>query len=240
MKSWKRVLERTGKLSEALSEQQKTAEALKHSNKKLQLLTSITRHDIQNKILVLSGYIELAGMTDHNPKTLSYLKEAGDALSAIEGQIAFTGEYEKLGVHEPQWLSLRELIGRIQDGSLPVRCDCAEYFIYADQMLEKVFSNLMDNTLRHANGATRVRISCDETKSGLHIVWEDDGPGVLDENKELIFERGFGTNTGYGLFLTREILAITGITIRETGVYGEGVRFEILVPEGCYRKGGNA
>ncbi|GAA5262665.1 HAMP domain-containing sensor histidine kinase [Methanocalculus sp. MC3] len=235
-----RVLERTAKLSEALSEQQKTADALKHSNKKLQLLTSITRHDIQNKILALSGYIELAGMTDHNPKTLSYLKEAGAALSAIEEQIAFTGEYEKLGVHEPQWLSLRELIGRIQDGSLPVRCDCPGYFIYADPMVEKVFSNLMDNTLRHADGATEVRISCSETDNGLLILYEDDGPGVLDENKELIFERGFGTNTGYGLFLVREILAITGITIRETGVYGEGARFEILVPEGCYRMDVNA
>ena len=50
-----------------------------------------------------------------------------------------------------------------------------------------------------------------------------------------IFERGFGKNTGLGLFLVREILAITGITIRETGTAGTGARFEITVPRGRYR-----
>jgi hypothetical protein len=38
-----------------------------------------------------------------------------------------------------------------------------------------------------------------------------------------------------GLFLTREILGITGITISETGLYGKGARFEILVPVDYYR-----
>jgi len=56
---------------------------------------------------------------------------------------------------------------------------------------------------------------------------------VPPENKELIFKRGFGSNTGLGLFLTREILAITGIEIAETGV--KGARFEIRVPQGRYR-----
>jgi signal transduction histidine kinase len=42
-------------------------------------------------------------------------------------------------------------------------------------------------------------------------------------------------NTGLGLFLSREILAITGITITENGTPGKGARFEITVPEGMYR-----
>jgi signal transduction histidine kinase len=49
---------------------------------------------------------------------------------------------------------------------------------------------------------------------------------------ERIFEQGFGKNTGLGLFLSREILAITGITITENGVPGKGARFEITVPRG--------
>ncbi|MDD1702053.1 MAG: hypothetical protein LUQ31_03625 [Methanoregula sp.] len=32
----------------------------------------------------------------------------------------------------------------------------------------------------------------------------------------------------------REILSITGITIRETGTFGTGARFEMLVSEGAY------
>lgn len=52
---------------------------------------------------------------------------------------------------------------------------------------------------------------------------------------ERIFEQGFGKNTGLGLFLSREILAITGITITENGTPGKGARFEITVPKGAYR-----
>ncbi len=47
------------------------------------------------------------------------------------------------------------------------------------------------------------------------IVCEDDGDGIPDDKKEMIFEKNFGKNTGLGLFLAREILSITGITIQE-------------------------
>jgi signal transduction histidine kinase len=67
-------------------------------------------------------------------------------------------------------------------------------------------------------------------------VCEDDGNGVVAKEKEKIFERGFGKNTGFGLALSREILAITGITITENGEPGKGARFEMLVPEGAYRE----
>ena len=64
---------------------------------------------------------------------------------------------------------------------------------------------------------------------------EDDGIGIPVHDKELIFERGFGKNTGLGLFLSREILSITNISIREVGEFQHGARFEINVPQGVYR-----
>ena len=53
-----------------------------------------------------------------------------------------------------------------------------------------------------------------------------------------MFECGFMKNTGFGLFLTREILTITGITIIENGEPGKGARFEITVPKGAWRMKG--
>ena len=53
----------------------------------------------------------------------------------------------------------------------------------------------------------------------------------------MIFDRNFGKHTGLGLFLAREILGITGITIKETGEPDRGVQFEISVPPGAYRYG---
>jgi len=42
-------------------------------------------------------------------------------------------------------------------------------------------------------------------------------------------------NRGLGLFLAKEILSITGLTIQERGVPGIGARFEIHVPLECFR-----
>lgn len=39
----------------------------------------------------------------------------------------------------------------------------------------------------------------------------------------------------WGLIFVREILSITGITIKEAGDPGKGARFEILVPKGTWR-----
>jgi signal transduction histidine kinase len=63
---------------------------------------------------------------------------------------------------------------------------------------------------------------------------------VSPDEKEKIFSYGFGKNTGLGLFLSREILSITGITIKETGEYQKGARFEITCPRATIRRPGKS
>ena len=114
--------------------------------------------------------------------------------------------------------------------------DLDEIEVYADPLFEKVLYTLIDNTLRHGESATQIQLSCRLTGTGdLVLQYEDNGIGIRDGDKERIFERGFGKNTGFGLFLAREILAITGITIAETGEPGMGARFEITVPKRDWR-----
>ena len=102
-------------------------------------------------------------------------------------------------------------------------------------MLEKVFFNLLDNSIRHGGQVTEIRVSSRQSNEGLALVWEDNGTGIPNEEKDRIFEKGYGVNTGLGLSLCREILAITGMSMRETGEPGSGARFEIAVPKGAYR-----
>ena len=107
--------------------------------------------------------------------------------------------------------------------------------IFADPWLKKVFYNLIDNTLRYAERVTKITVSFRESVEGLDLLFEDNGIGIPFDEKEKIFERGYGKNIGYGLFMAREILAITELTIRETGKPGEGARYEIQVPKRYYR-----
>jgi len=90
--------------------------------------------------------------------------------------------------------------------------------------------------VRHGEQVTRIKMSAEQRGDAMLFVYEDDGVGISEEDKKRLFEKGFGKNTGFGLFLSREILAITGITITETGTPGKGVRFEILVPPGAWRR----
>jgi signal transduction histidine kinase len=68
----------------------------------------------------------------------------------------------------------------------------------------------------------------------MMLVCEDTGEGVPEEFKEAIFKRQYFKHTGFGLFLSREILGITGLSIRETGEPGKGARFEITIPPGYF------
>ncbi|MDO9325941.1 MAG: ATP-binding protein, partial [Methanoregula sp.] len=92
-----------------------------------------------------------------------------------------------------------------------------------------------ENTRQHGGEVTRISIAYHPTSTGLIVTVADNGIGLSPEDKKHLFERGFGKHTGLGLFLSQEILSITGISISETGVSGNGARFEIAVPEGAFR-----
>ena len=99
-------------------------------------------------------------------------------------------------------------------------------------------SEAITNAIIHGyqNGPSGiVRVYLDMSDKRLEIRVEDDGVGIPDADKEHIFDRSFGQNTGFGLFLAREILGITGLSIRENGVHGKGARFEIIIPHGAHR-----
>ena len=134
---------------------------------------------------------------------------------------------------------IREIIQRatenVSQSGFPVDITVDNVEVYADPLLEKVFYNLADNAIRYGEHVTILKIYLTITDHTLSIICEDDGVGIPDKEKRQIFDRGVGKNTGLGLFLTREILLITGILIEENGVPGKGARFEIKVPNGTWR-----
>jgi PAS domain S-box-containing protein len=222
-----------------VTELKKTEEALERANKKLQLLNSITRHDILNQITVLNIHHSLIEEMVDNRETLSFLQNAKKAADTISRQISFTQEYHDIGVKTPVWQNVHthfmNAASSFTTTSVIIEPCEKNIEIYADPLLEKVFYNLIDNSLRYGEKLTKIRVTHRVDEEGLTLVYEDDGIGIPLEEKQKIFHKGFGKNTGLGLFLAREILAITGITITENGEPFKGVRFEILVPKGMYR-----
>jgi PAS domain S-box-containing protein len=213
--------------------------SLTQTNKKLNLLSRITRHDILNQLSALAGYLDLMSEESRDPKIQKYIAVEKRIADTIRKQIHFTKDYQEIGVHSPQWYNVEKTIEMsITNLALPKEMliiSIKNLSIYADPLLEKVFFNLIENALRHGKGVSRITFSSISERDKITIICEDNGHGIPEAYKEAIFNRQHFKNTGFGLFLSREILGITGLSIRETGEHGKGARFEISVPPGYFR-----
>jgi PAS domain S-box-containing protein len=229
-------------IKERTIELQTAKEQTETANKKLNLLSSITRHDIENEIQIIFGYLGLAKNIDLDPHIKDCIDNAYVSAINIERQISFTRDYQDIGVHSPVWQDINAVITRTVQNTdmnlIQILVDISGIEVYADPLMEKVFYNLVDNAKRYGDTITRIRFSGLEENDGYTLICEDNGVGILEEFKSKIFNREYFKHTGFGLNLSREILDITGITIKETGEQGKGARFEILVPKGKFRRTG--
>jgi len=213
--------------------------AFADASRKLALMTNITRHDILNHITALDCYIELGSTATSTQETEEFYAKEREIIAKIREQIEFTREYQNLGAEAAQWQNLPAVIARAVaqavPGKIAIRNEVPAIDVFADPMLGKVFSNLISNAINYGKTISRITFTGGVCGEGFRIVCEDDGVGIRNEDKPRLFTRGFGTHTGLGLFLSREIVSITGFTITETGRPGSGARFEIFVPPEAWR-----
>jgi signal transduction histidine kinase len=221
-------------------ERRRAEKALWQAHRKLHLMSTLTRHDALNQLTVALGYAETARAMQPEGDLAKYLDRIITSCRAILDQLEFMKTYQAIGTTGPEWQRARTVFDKAMASldlqNVKVRNELTDFEMYSDMMLERILYNLAENSFRHGEKVTVITASEFESESGLTIVYEDDGVGVPDNEKEVIFNRGYGKHTGYGLYIAREILDLTNIAIRERGVFGKGARFEILVPKGAYRR----
>jgi PAS domain S-box-containing protein len=222
-----------------ITKRKRAEEAFQQMSKKISILSSATRHDINNKLTILSGYTQLILADAQDPKIIKYVNIEEKAIDDITKILKFTKEYEKVGIDVAQWQNLADVVSRgvsqVDLGSIKFLNETRGYSVFADPLLERVFFNLADNAVRFGEKVTDIHAWCEQRDGNLVVLFEDNGKGITPPHKERIFDRGFGKNTGLGLFITKEILAVTGFVIRETGDYEKNSRFEIMVPKGKFK-----
>jgi PAS domain S-box-containing protein len=222
-----------------IADRKRYEEALEDANQKLNLLGQVTRHDALNQLAVLMGWLQIAQESVAEPPVQEYLKNMRTAAETVIRQLEFTGDYQKVGIAKPEWIDVKTAffngaVGFSTDQlAMSVHVDGLE--VYADMMFEKIFHNLIDNSIRHGKKVTEIRLHYKKKENGVSLVYEDDGVGVPVDEKNMLFLRGSGKHTGFGLFVVCAILEITGITIEENGIPGHGVRFEMHVPSNGFR-----
>jgi|GEM_PF-1015687 len=218
-------------------------ENLVSANQKLNLFSSITRHDIRNQLSLIFLAIDSLFRLDVGEEIIHQVQRVDYSATKIQNFIDLAREYQEIGVTKPVWKPVMKTLLNVTS-SMHCRVvfaekefPCDTVSVYSDPLLEKVFFNIVDNAIKYGSSNLIIHVQCYETESGLIIAIHDNGPGIPDDEKELIFSKGYGKGTGLGLFLVREILGTTGMQIRETGEFNNGARFEILVPRGKYTRG---
>ena len=82
--------------------------------------------------------------------------------------------------------------------------------------------------------STRILVYYKEGKDNLNLVYEDNGVGVAEAEKENIFNEGYGKGSGYGLYLIKKACEAYGWIIQEISVPDKGTQFTITIPKTSY------
>lgn len=225
-----------------LQEKKITEKALEMALSKLNNLSSITRHDLNNSLTVFEGYLGILLSLEVEGKVRTYLERMRDASLDIKRHITFARDYQEMGNAVPTWYHVESLVKSSGIGptfrDIIIETNTGNLEVLADPLIIKAVYNLLENAVRHGEHTRHIMVTSIQGSDGVTIIIQDDGVGVPSDNKGRIFNKGFGSNTGLGLFLSREILGITGMQIIETGTPGIGARFEIRVPAGHFRYSG--
>jgi PAS domain S-box-containing protein len=206
-------------------------------NEKLGVVGRLTRHDARNKLSVIANNIYLAKQklpANHN--SLEFLGAVDSAVEQIEEIFEFSRNYEMLGVEDISYMDVEKSVEEasiLLSGMNGVKLvnECRGLKVMADSLLRQLFYNLIDDTLKYGENVSQIRVYYEEMKDCLKLVYEDNGVGIPDKEKEMVFHEGYGQGTGYGLYLIKKMCEEYGWTIKETGKYSKGAQFTIDIPK---------
>ncbi|MDD1700364.1 MAG: ATP-binding protein [Methanoregula sp.] len=213
--------------------------ALKAANDKLNLLSRISKDHIQRTVDQMVETVKNADAHCNDTVARGFIDQMRVLAKNITHQIFLTESYKNLGISPPAWLGVQQIlesgITALTPGSVSVRFWTERLEIYADPLLKDVLIHIAENAISHGIKIRNLIVTYHEIPEGLDLIFEDDGIGIPADKKQRIFGYDAGVHAGIGLFICREILGVTGMTITEIGTEENGARFVIHVLSRGYR-----
>jgi PAS domain S-box-containing protein len=214
-------------------------QALQSANDKLSLLARISTDHISRTANEIIGTVDAMAVGVRDTETFGWMEGIRTQARTLIRQLFLTRTYQSLGSSPPVWIPVQKVLDSarpaVTNGEVSFRYWAERLEIYADPIFSDVLTHIIDNSFRHGGIVRNVVVTYRATQSGLLLTFADDGVGIPNEQKERIFEYDAGGHAGIGLFICRQILGVTGMTITENGTEGNGARFVINVPGGNYR-----
>ena len=213
--------------------------ALKAANDKLKLLSRISHDHLLSTTDQMVQTVKNADTHCSDTVARGFFNQMRALALLLTCQLFLTESYKNLGNSPPAWLGVQQILESgnpaLPSGFVSARFWTERLEIYADPLFKDVLIHLTENAISHGIKIRNLVVTYHETCEGLDLILEDDGIGIPSDKKQSIFDYDEGGDSGIGLFICREILGVTGMTIAETGTEGNGARFVIHVPPENYR-----
>ena len=164
--------------------------------------------------------------------------DAYPALVALDNTVTFMDDYRNVGISEPRWFSVRDLVEKAVKaagvGNMPLDVRADGISILVDPEFPVVFKNLLTNSASHGGASVSVSISCRISQGNLTITYSDNGVGIPEYLEDHLFDQV--PQGKFGMFLIKNVVDSNGFTIRHVPT-GSGTCFEIGVPPTHYSLG---
>lgn len=224
----------------ALEEKNLDQQVIITAKDKRHYIDNIVYHSVLNQTHKISKILgDIGKLSKKNPDLLEYIDQANISLSHIDFDLKFTRDYQEMGKVKPEWHSVRDLTkdnnDNLKKNGFNLEIFNEDLQIFADNMISRAMDDIVNFFILNKQDSTYLKITFCETKGGCSLEFEDDGQGVPYLMKDKIFEKDYYESNKIGLYLSREILAITGISIREYGDHGYGTLIRLDIPKECFR-----
>jgi signal transduction histidine kinase len=242
-------------ITQDITERKRVERALGEAKARAELYLDLMGHDIINMNQVAMGFLELAmdspGVDEGLQNVLSTSLDSVKASSRLiynvrKLQRISTGEVRHVLTDIDQ--VLRQTLSAYSNvpgngakiNYMPGAPGCATM---ADELLWDVFANIVDNAIKHNSTEPSVNIRLERAeedgKAYCRVAVEDNGPGIPDAMKEVIFERMCQGDmklrgSGLGLYFVKKLVESYDGRVwaedRVPGDLGKGSRFVLLLP----------
>ena len=178
------------------------------------ILNRVLRHDVLNDLTAAIAYLDVL-----EERCGKEVRKVVDILERAVDQINMVRAVEREGL-ELKAVNVREVVEDIAKNypGLIVEVDSEE--VIADELLYSVVRNLIENAFKY--GKPPVRVYTRVEGDWLDLIVEDAGEGVPEEERDKVFELGYGRGSGIGLYLVKVAVERYGGEVR-----CEGSRFVV-------------
>ena len=214
-------------------------------------LLSAVSHDLRTPLTAIQGAASSLLLKDEarpigaEEDLLEMIVDESERLTRLVTNLIDMTRLESGGVLiNQEWQSLEEIIGaalaglEARLGPLPVRVSPLHDLPLVNLdgvLIEQLFINLIENTLRHAPGSP-VDISAFIEGGNLIIEVSDRGPGIQEDQRERVFDKfvrmasGGDGGVGLGLAICRAVAKAHGGSIQALSREGGGASFRLQLP----------